>query len=159
VKKSVFVIGVLLVAGLLLGTGTLSSQWQTVTAGQLLAWMDSPEPPLVLDVRGRADYHARTIVGALNGGVDPMGYLPDGEGGKVVLLLPDNAADTVIAAWVSRLENAGHQVSVLQRGLVGWIEAGGNTETPEFSYTRPGSVPFLIPRGLCEGGEPAHIFE
>lgn len=158
-KKSVLLVGVLLAACLLFRAGAVSSQWRSLSAAQLLAWMDSPEPPLVLDVRGRAAYHAGTIVGALNAGMDPKGYLPGGEGGGVVLLLPEDAADAVVTAWSDRLTDAGHQVWVLQGGLLRWVEAGGETETPEFSYTRPGSVPFLIPRGLCEGGEPAHVFE
>ncbi|AKH20983.1 rhodanese-like domain-containing protein [Sedimenticola thiotaurini] len=158
-KKQLFPTGPFLVACLLMGSVALSSQWETVSAQALIAWLDTTEPPLVLDVRGRAAYHAGTIPGALNGGLEPKGYLPDGSGGALVLLTPEGADHVLTTAWVTRLVDAGHQVRVLQGGLAAWLAAGGEMETPEFSYTRPGSVPFLIPRGLCEGGEPAHVFE
>ncbi|MCW8980426.1 MAG: rhodanese-like domain-containing protein, partial [Altibacter sp.] len=152
-------IGGLLAFFLLLGSGDASANWPVVSAVELQVWLDESDPPLILDVRGRADYHSKTIAGAMNAGVDPNGYLADGRGGRLVLLIRDEVNNENIAAWFSRLVNAGHEVWILQGGLAGWIEAGGATETPEFSYTRPGSVPFLIPRGLCEGGQPAHVFE
>lgn len=144
---------------LLLLLGEVSARWPVVSASELQAWLQETDPPLVLDVRGRADYNSGTIVGALNGGVDPLGYLADGRGGRLVLLTPDKTDAAVINAWVVRLVDAGHAVWILQGGLAGWIKSGGAIETPEFSYTRPGSVPFHIPRGLCEMGDPAHVFE
>jgi rhodanese-related sulfurtransferase len=154
--RVLILIGVLLA---LLGSGDVSARWPTVSAQQLRAWLDAIDPPLILDVRGRADYRAGTLAGALDGGVDPRGYLADGNGGRLVLVLSEDADERVIDAWFARLANAGHQVWILEGGLAGWIEAGGTTEVPEFSYTRPGSVPFLIPKGLCEAGEPSQVFD
>lgn len=158
-KRIAILIGGLLACYLLPAPGDVSARWPVVSAGELQVWLDETDPPLILDVRGRADYHIKTIAGAMNAGIDPKGYLPDGRDGRLVLLMQGGIDNEVIAAWFTRLVNAGHKVWILQGGLAGWIEAGGATETPEFSYTRPGSVPFLIPRGLCEGGEPAHVFE
>lgn len=158
-KRIVILIGELLAFVLLLGSGDLSAGWPVVSARELQAWLEEPDPPLILDVRSRVDYNAGTIVGALNAGIDPKGYLADGRGGRLVLLIQHSANAAVINAWVARLTDAGHEVWLLQGGLAGWIKSGGVIETPEFSYTRPGSVPFQIPRGLCEMGEPAHVFE
>lgn len=150
----------LLVVLLLLGSGDLSAaRWPTTSPQQLQEWMDTTDPPLILDVRGRAGYRAETIAGALDGGIDPRGFLPDDGGGRLVLLLPEVVAEQLVDDWFRRLSNAGYQVWILDGGLAGWIDAGGATEIPEFTYTRPGSVPFLIPRGLCEGGEPSQVFD
>lgn len=158
-KSVVIFIWGLLAIFLSLGSGDVSAGWSTVSAKELQVWMQEADPPLILDVRGRADYNAGTIVGALNGGFDPKGYLADGRGGRLVLLMRGDYDADVLDAWVRRLIDAGHAVWVLQGGLAAWIKSGGAIETPEHSYTRPGSVPFLIPRGLCELGEPAQVFE
>ncbi len=158
-KRIVILIGGLLVFFLLLGSSDLSAAWPVVSARELQAWLQEADPPLVLDVRSRSDYNAGTIVGAMNGGIDPRGYLADGRGGRLVLLTHESADAAVINAWVVRLSAAGHEVWLLRGGFNEWIKSGGAIERPEFSYTRPGSVPFLIPRGLCEMGEPAQVFE
>lgn len=148
----------LLAVFLLLGSGDLSARWPGVSPGQLQAWLDTADPPLILDVRGRAAYRAGTLAGALDGGVEPSGFLPDG-GGGLVLLLPDGASEQLVEAWFARLTDAGHQVWILEGGIAGWVEAGGSVEMPQSTYTLPGSVPFLIPRGLCEGGSPSQVFD
>ena len=148
----------LLAVFLLLGSGDLSARWPGVSPGQLQAWLDTADPPLILDVRGRAAYRAGTLAGALDGGVEPSGFLPDG-GGGLVLLLPEGASEQLVEAWIARLTDAGHQVWILEGGIAGWVEAGGSVEIPQSTYTRPGSVPFLIPRGLCEGGSPSQVFD
>ncbi|MCW8907875.1 MAG: hypothetical protein OQL28_11550 [Sedimenticola sp.] len=150
---------VLLAVFLLLGSGDLSARWPGVSSGQLRAWLDSADPPLILDVRGRAAYRAGTLAGALDGGIEPGGFLPDGGGGRLVLLLPEAASEQLVEAWFARLSDAGHQVWILEGGIAGWVEAGGSVEMPQSTYTRPGSVPFLIPRGLCEGGSPSQVFD
>ncbi len=131
----------------------------TLDAARLMAWLDSPDPPLVLDVRGREAYRSGSLPGAFDAGSDPQGYLPDQSGDPVVLLAEQTLEPGRLAAWSARLSDAGHSVWLLQGGVAAWIERGGAIEKPEAAYAQPGRVPFLIPRGLCEGGEPAQVFE
>ena len=138
---------------------SISAQWSSITAKSLLTWMDASTPPLVLDVRGRSAYRAATVAGALDAGIDPAGYLPDDSKVPVVLIIPVDADPVFIEAWFKRLANAGHDVWILDRGLAAWVEAGGQIEKPEVTYTLPGRVPFVIPKGVCETKKPAQIFE
>ncbi len=133
--------------------------FDTIGAERLLAWLDSADPPLVLDVRGRQAYLAGTLPGAFGAGSDPKGYLPEHSGDPVVLLTPDRLDAGLLAAWTARLADAGHPVWLLTGGMAAWTEAGGSIERPDAAYAQPGRVPFLIPRGLCEGGEPSQVFE
>lgn len=136
-----------------------SPAFDTIDALQLMAWLDSPDPPLVLDVRGRQAYRTGTLPGAFDAGSDPLGYLPDHSGDPLVLLTPDSLSPERLATWTARLVDAGHPVWLLTGGITAWIEGGGGIEQPAAAYAQPGRVPFLIPRGLCEGGEPAQVFE
>lgn len=137
-----------------------SPAFNTISALQLMAWLDSPDPPLVLDVRGRQAYLKETLPGAFDAGSDPMGYLPDHSRDPVVLLTPEDTLDPErLATWMARLADTGHPVWLLTGGMTAWIEAGGSIVQPDAAYAKPGRVPFLIPRGLCEGGEPAQVFE
>ena len=136
-----------------------SPAFDTIDALQLMAWLDSPDPPLVLDVRGRQAYLTGTLPGAFDAGSDPLGYLPDHSGDPLVLLTPDSLDHERLATWTARLVDAGHPVWLLTGGITAWIEGGGGIEQPDAAYAQPGRVPFLIPRGLCEGGEPAQVFE
>ncbi len=130
-----------------------------IDAQHLAVWLDSPEPPLLLDVRGREAYLAGTLPGAFDAGTDPKGYLPDHGGDPVVLLVADTLETEQLAAWTARLADAGHPVWLLTGGMAAWIAGAGAIEKPDAAYAQPGRVPFLIPRGLCEGGEPAQVFE
>jgi thiosulfate/3-mercaptopyruvate sulfurtransferase len=149
----------IIVFTLLPGLRSASAQGSSITAKSLLSWMDTSTPPLVLDVRGRSAYRTATAAGAIDTGIDPLGYLPDDSKDPVVLIIPVDADDEFIEAWFKRLANAGHEVWILERGLAAWVEAGGQIENHETTYTLPGSVPFIVPKGLCEGGKPALIFE
>ena len=151
-------LAVIFAAALLTNHGEVAAQRSKVSAETLTTWLNSSNPPLVLDVRGRTAYRSGTVPSAIDGGTDPMGFLPGG-GDSIVLLLADKADDTLIDAWFNRLTDAGHQVWILEKGLPGWVEAGGEVVEPETIYTKPGTVPFLIPKGLCEGGEPSQVFE
>ncbi len=131
----------------------------SISAARLQSWLEKDNPPLVLDVRGKELYQAGTLPGAVNAGRDPLGYLPDDSKEPVVLILPDEAGAEFAAAWRRRLADAGHEVWVLDRGLDGWKAAGGTVVIYDASYAKPGRVPFVIPRGLCEGNEPAQIYE
>ena len=129
-----------------------------ISASDLMAWLDSDDPPLVLDTRGRDAYRAGSLPGAINAGRNPLGYLPDNSREPVVLILPKAADATFVEGWRRRLADAGHPVLLLEGGLEGWRAVGGPIEQPGATYADPSRVPFLIPRGLCEGNEPAHIF-
>jgi len=110
----------------------------------------------MLDVRGRTIYREGSIPGALNAGTDPAGFLPDGRGGDVVLIL---APGTLVEPWRARLADYRYRVYLLAGGMSAWRAAGLPEEKPEMSYTKPGSVPFVIPRGLCELNEPSQSFD
>jgi hypothetical protein len=130
-----------------------------ITARQLLGWLEGADPPLILDLRGHQRYRSGTLPGAFDAGTDPKGYLPDHSGDPVVLLTPPALDPPLLESWVARLANAGHPVWLLTGGVAAWSAAGGAVEVPDTRYAQPGRVPFLIPRGLCEGGEPAQVFE
>ena len=145
---------------LLSGGAAFSSQKvESITAASLINWLDAPDPPLILDVRGRHAYLSGTLPGAFDAGSDPLGYLPDHSGDPVVLLASETLDPALIESWRTRLVDAGHAVWLLSGGMSAWVDAGGEIEKPETSYAQPGRAPFLIPRGLCERGEPAQVFE
>lgn len=154
---SVTVLTILL---LLSGGSAISSQKiEPITAAALIVWLDGPDPPLILDVRGRRAYFSGTLPGAFDAGSDPLGYLPDHGSDPVVLLTPETVDPALIESWRARLADAGRKVWLLSGGMAAWVDAGGEVEIPETSYAHPGRAPFLIPRGLCERGEPAQVFE
>jgi len=130
-----------------------------VAAKQLMAWLKQIHPPLLLDIRGGNAYRKGSIPEALNTGMDPAGFLPDGRGGPVVLLAAQSPNEQRLAAWIRRLRDARHEVFVLTGGLVAWRDAGGAVLNPETSYVKPGTVPFVIPKGLCDGDDPAQTYE
>lgn len=130
-----------------------------ISADKLLSWLHGNDPPLVLDIRGHQAYRSGTLPGAFDAGTDPMGYLPDHSGDPLVLLSAERADALLLQSWMARLVDAGHTVWLLTGGLTAWIKAGGFVEIPQANYARPGRRPFLIPKGLCEGNEPAQVFK
>lgn len=126
-----------------------------VGAAALNTWLNGEHPPLLLDVRPRAEYLAGTIPGALDAGSDPEGFLPDARGGVVILL---TAESTPLASWHDRLSRFGYEVRILKNGMAAWRAAGLPVEVPQAEFVRPGTVPFLIPRGICEMNEPAEVY-
>ena len=136
--------------------GANGQEPNVITAAALAQWLDRGDGPLVLDVRGRAAYLDGTISGAVDAGQDPEGFLPETGGGDVVLVLPDEVA---VESWRARLADFGYRVLILDGGIETWRAQGLPEEKPEVSYTRPGTVPFVIPRGLCELNEPSHRFD
>ena len=151
-----------LLVGLLFGgLATLQAQINIIEPMALARLLDSRSPPLLLDVRGREAYLQGSLPGALDAGIDPAGFLPDGRGGEVVLI--SKAGITVdsisLADWLTRLADFNFRVIILKGGFAAWRAAGLPVERHASSFTRPGTVPFVIPRGLCEPGEPAQIYE
>ncbi len=130
-----------------------------ISAERLRVWLDETDPPLVLDVRGRESYQKGTLPGAVSAGRDPLGYLPDDGKEPVILVVPEEADSRFIETWRHRLADAGHEVWLLDSGFDGWKASGGAVVIPDVIYTEPGRVPFVIPRGLCEGNDPAHIYK
>lgn len=124
----------------------------SISAVELARRATERVPPLILDLRDADAYSVGTIPGALRGGFDPEGFLPDGRGGTAVLIEPGDAPRR--AAWARRLRGAGYTVLVLAGGFSAWRAAGLPVETPG-GFAVPGTTPFIIPRGLCEQNEPA----
>jgi thiosulfate/3-mercaptopyruvate sulfurtransferase len=127
----------------------------TVSPQALSKRLAGPNPPLVMDTRGRAAYLEGSVSGALDVGPDPAGFLPDSRGGEAVLVLEPGADPT---PWSERLIGFGYRVQALETGMPGWRAAGLPVATPESSFVRPGSVPFVVPRGQCEMTAPAESF-
>lgn len=144
-----------LLLALLVATAGGGERPDPLTPGALAEWLAQADPPLVLDVRGTEAYRAGTVPGALDAGRDAAGFTPDGRGGAVVLIA---GASDALPGWRARLTAAGHAVYLLQGGMVAWRDAGLPLEFGT-RYVRPGTVPFVIPRGLCEMNEPAQVFE
>jgi len=148
---------VALLAGILFGQLiTLQAETNTIEPMALARLLDSRMPPLLLDVRGRKAYLQGSVPAALNAGSDPAGFLPDGRGGDVVLI---SEADVPLEAWLTRLSDFNFRVKILKGGFTAWQAAGLPVEQHAASYTRPGTVPFVIPRGICEPAEPAQVYE
>ncbi len=115
--------------------------------------------PLVLDVRGLESHREGTIPGAVHVGTNPVGFLPPVSEMPVVLVLPEPYDPAHLQAWARRLEGAGLLVRWLEGGMPAWRAAGLSVASPEHAYRKPGTVPFVVPRGLCEMGEPAQVFK
>jgi rhodanese-related sulfurtransferase len=115
--------------------------------------------PLVLDVRGLEAHREGTVPGAVHVGTNPAGFLPPPSDAPVVLILPEPYNPTYSQAWARRLEDAGLSVWWLEGGLPAWRAAGFSLAKPEHEYRKPGAVPFIVPRGLCEMETPAQEFK
>ncbi len=137
----------------------VAATWTMIDAPELQRWLRQIDPPLLLDIRGGEVYSAGTMPEALNTGKDPKGFLADGRGGRVVLITSQPIDDGLLSAWVKRLKDARHEVFVLKGGMPAWEESGGAVIIPQQIYVKPGTVPFVIPKGLCEGDEPAQEYE
>ena len=148
--------------GCLLSAGAPSAgapDWIVIGPAVFNDRLNSTNPPLALDIRGRETYLAGTIRGALHAGTNPQGFLPASGNGLVVLIAAEGAEDEYIESWIRRIRDAGHTVAVLEGGFSGWRDRGYPVVQPDVSFKKPGTVPFLIPRGICEGGEPAQVFD
>ncbi|MBF0267726.1 MAG: hypothetical protein HQL44_03950 [Alphaproteobacteria bacterium] len=119
----------------------------------------SSTPPLVLDARGRDHYAEATIPGAINAGRDPKGFLPSTGSGPMVLILKKGTSSFLKKSWIDRMTPYGYKVSILNGGFEAWQAAGLPVETPASGHVKPGSIPFIIPRGLCEANTPAQVRE
>lgn len=131
-----------------------------ISPTQLAGLLDeNGKVPLVLDVRGREAHREGTVPGAVHVGTNPAGFLPPALEMSVVLVLPEPYDPAYSQAWAGRLEDAGLSVRWLEGGLPAWRAAGFSLAKPEHEYRKPGTVPFIVPRGLCEMEAPAQEFK
>lgn len=76
-----------------------------------------------------------------------------------VLVIDDSSAAEEVAAAADRFLASGCGLFRLTGGAASWIEAGLAGPAAPRQSARPGEVRFVIPRGLCEAGEPVQVFE
>ena len=150
---------ILFLLGCLCWLNSAAEQIPGISAETLKRWQDSGRAMMILDVRGREAYQQATLSGAINGGKDPAGFLPGSSRDPVILIIPEKVDISFILSWVKRLQSTQQDVRVLTGGIKEWIAQGGAVVQPKNIYTKPGTVPFLIPKGLCEGSEPAQSFK
>jgi rhodanese-related sulfurtransferase len=132
----------------------------TVTPAELSAWLEArPADVVVLDIRGSPAYRRGTIEGAMDVGSDPAKAVTDGRRGIVVLLAEEPSDLALVVRWTDKLRRAGHTVRVLAGGLPAWQAAGLPVVEPTRGLVRPGTVPFVIPRGLCESRDPVQEYK
>jgi rhodanese-related sulfurtransferase len=124
-----------------------------------MSWLNKSAPPLLLDIRGHEVFMRGTIMGAVDTGLDPQGYLLGKARKSIVLITPDPADGASIRSWIQRLDIPENEVYLLQGGINAWQAAGFPVEIIEEGYVKPGTVPFVVPKGLCDMREPAQRFE
>lgn len=110
----------------------------------------SDTPPFIIDLRPEADFSAGTIAGALHGESDPDAFAPPGHILETVLIPSTDADGAAVPAWAERLRQLGIRPFVLEGDPQHWLDAGVRMERPGPAYTDPGTVPFVVPRGICE---------
>jgi len=145
---------------LLAVSGSLFGKAISISAVDLAAQLaTSGKTPLVLDVRGLEAHRKGTIPGAVHVGTNPDEFQPPVAEVPIVLVLPEPYDPTYLRAWTTRLEDAGLSVRWLNGGVPAWRAAGFALASPKHEYSKPGTVPFIVPRGLCEMREPAQEFK
>lgn len=76
-----------------------------------------------------------------------------------VFIIDDASAAEEVAAAAARFGAAGCELRRLSGDAAGWTAAGLAGPAAPRQSIRPGDVPFVIPRGLCEPGKPVQTFE
>lgn len=80
--------------------------------------------------------------------------------GCVAVLVADETTDADEEKQVTdRLRAAGCKVTRLAGSAKDWIAAGLAAPSRPRKRVRPGDVPFVVPRGLCESNPPAQVFD
>lgn len=127
----------------------------TISPQELAALQAAPGiPPVVIDLRPEADFAAGTVAGALRGEPDPGMFAPPGDIREAVLIPPPDADGAAVPHWADRLHQLGIRPLVLGGGPQGWRDAGVRMERPGPVYSDPGTVQFVVPRGICENLPP-----
>jgi thiosulfate/3-mercaptopyruvate sulfurtransferase len=117
---------------------------------------------LVLDVRSGEDFLVGTIPGAINIGqlqeiIADDAHL-DVDNKPVLVVNANGLPNESLGKWITRLCNEDVEVWILQGGIQNWRAQGLVLENPMERLTVPGTVPFVIPRGLCEMNAPAQEY-
>lgn len=114
----------------------------------------------VIDIRPKSNYLAGTVPGAISVPADPAGFIADGRGGPVLMVAGADTSPTRLADWRRRLGTFGFSpIHQIEGGFETWVAAGGPIEKPADVYVKPGTFPFIIPRGICELNTPALVYE
>lgn len=112
---------------------------------------------LIIELRGEDAAHATMIDGAMR-----PADIRDDEIPNPCLAVLVTGSDTevaVIAATAARFRAAGCAPRRLAGDADAWLAAGLTAPARPKGQRRPGEVPFIIPRGLCDRKEPAQVFE
>ena len=116
------------------------------------------DPRLILiDLRDQAAITAAMIEGAMR----PSDIGPDEIADQCITVLvadPNTAVETITAA-AARFQASGCEVRLLAGDADAWWAAGLAAPARPRGQRRPGEVPFIVPRGLCDGKEPAQVFD
>jgi thiosulfate/3-mercaptopyruvate sulfurtransferase len=136
---------------------------QRITAAQLdQALKDGVDTALVLfDTRSRQAFLSGTIPGAVGASTLQQkidGPHEDRKGALFVIVTKEGLADSALQGWIKRLCDRKIDTYVLDGGIQGWRAQGFELEDPAERLTVPGTVPFVIPRGLCEMNEPVQEY-
>lgn len=114
----------------------------------------------VLDIRPKSDYLRGSVPDAISVSIDPAGFIADGRGGPVLLIAGADVAPASLANWHRRLEGFGFSpIHQIEGGFEAWVSAGGPVQEPADVYVKPGTLPFIIPRGICELNTPALVYD
>ena len=116
---------------MLLPLFAFSSDFQTpaITAQELHARQESKDPPLVIDVRDRAEYKTGHVPGAINIPQKKLARQLDKlVDANSVVLYCYNGKRTRLAEQ-TLIENDIHNVFHLEGGLIGWRQAGFKVRT------------------------------
>lgn len=78
---------------------------------------------------------------------------------EAVLVMDETTARDEAARAAERLAGTGCRLFRLQGRAEDWIAAGIAAPAEPRRRIRPGDVPFVVPRGLCESNPPAQVFD
>ncbi len=152
---------VLLLAKPLAASASGECGTQEITPAQLdqILVEGQNEDYLLLDVRSQERFFSGTIPGAINIGklqeILADNTHQDVENRSVVIVSEDGSPDNTVVEWIMQLCERDVDVWILKGGVQDWNAQGLLLENPMERLTTPGTVPFVVPRGLCEMNTPA----
>lgn len=140
---------------------SLAAQNESLSVADLIRLVtDDPGGVYVIDVRPKQVYLSGTVPGAVSAPADPAGFFADGRGGPVLLVTGPDMPSGHLQKWRDRLTGFGFApIHHIDGGFPVWVKRGGAVEKPTDVFVKPGTTPFIIPRGICELNAPAQVFE